>query len=189
MARTINASTLAELDEGTFNLSALIAIDSDGAAPNPINVYFTDAAVAVDYLIYTFQSDGHLMAISDVKETGELRVNGLKVTLSGADQAYISAFLGGDYMDARLRYWLAVLSGGYAVIGDPILVFDGNITGFDIKEDGSKSTITVDAASHWANWDVVKGNRTNDTSQQAEFPGDLGMEFAATTDKEIRWGR
>lgn len=182
MTRSINATTATELQQDSFVQANLIHFGS------PLTLTFTDAAFPITWSIFTFQSNGHLLDVSSVKETNDLRINSMKLTLSAVDQAFVSAFLSQDYMDAPISYWTALLDGA-TVIGDPISKFDGNITGFDIDESGSSSKITVECASHWANFDTKNGHKTNDASQQSQFPGDLGMEFASASQRSILWGR
>ena len=47
----------------------------------------------------------------------------------------------------------------------------------------------LNITSHWGNFEKVSGRTTSDNSQQRFFSGDKGMEFAALTVKDIKWGR
>jgi len=76
-----------------------------------------------------------------------------------------------------------------SVIGAPILVFDGLITGYEIDDTEDSSEIVINCASHWKDFEKENGRKTNDNSQKIHFPNDDGFEFAAKTIKDLKWGR
>jgi len=43
-------------------------------------------------------------------------------------------------------------------------------------------------SSHWANWNLTKGRHYSDESQQSEYTGDRGLEFATQVKSDVRWG-
>ena len=111
-------------------------------------------------------------------ESAELRVNDLSLTLSGVDQTYVSIFLGNNYIDVPIKVYRAILNDADAVVGVPILIFDGILTGYDIQDTENESKVTVQMASHWKDFEKENGRRTNHNSQQLYFAGDEGFEFA-----------
>lgn len=180
--RTISASTLTALQSDSFNLATLIQFDF--ATP----VRITDWARNISYGGNTYTSSVHLIDYGTFNESSELRINSVNVTLSAVEQTYVSLFLGSNYMDTRTRIWRAVLNSSDSVIGDAILVYDGRIAGYTISDTESESTITVDVASHWKDFELINGRKTNHNVQQLHFSGDKGFEFAAVTQKDIKWG-
>jgi hypothetical protein len=98
-------------------------------------------------------------------------------------------FLSQNYIDVPARIYRAVLDDNDVVIGSPILVFNGVITNYDIQDSKSESTVTVQIASHWKDFEKENGRKTNDNSQKIYFPNDEGFEFAAKTIKDLKWGR
>ena len=76
-----------------------------------------------------------------------------------------------------------------AVVGDPILIFDGILTGYSIEDTEEESKVTVQMASHWKDFEKENGRRTNHNSQQLYFAGDEGFEFAPKSIKDLKWGR
>lgn len=179
MTRAVHAATISALGQDSFRLAQLIAIDFSTA------IEITDWGRDVSALSTTFQSSPHFIDFSQVTETAELGINSATLTLSAVEQSYVALFLNNDYIDVRVRAWRAVLDSSDAVIGDPILIFDGRITGYEISDDN----ITIEAASHWKDFEFVSGRLTNHNSQQRHFSGDLGFEFAANMVKELKWGR
>ena len=54
---------------------------------------------------------------------------------------------------------------------------------------GQQGTIEVVCRSRLADWDNPRVRRYNNQTQQALYPGDLGLEFVEqATEKEIFWG-
>ena len=183
MSRTIYTSTIAALASDSFNFATLIKFEFD----TPI--YLTDWYQDVSALSATWASSSHFLGVSNSTESSDLRVNGLSVTLSGVEQSYISIFLSQDYLDVPAKVYRAVFDDSNAIVGAPILVFDGLITGFNIEDNKTESKINVDLASHWKDFEKLNGRKTNYNSQQLHFPQDEGFEFAAKTIKDLKWGR
>lgn len=183
MTRAIDAATIAELAKDDFNLATLIKLDFD----TPLRI--TDWDRSITALSTTWTSSSHFLSAGDVTETSELRVNTLNLTLSGVEQSYVSAFLSQNYLDKGIQIYRALLNDSDSVIGSPILIFDGLMTGYSIEDSQDSSDVTVNAASHWKDFEKENGRRTNDNSQKIHFPSDEGFEFAAKTIKDLKWGR
>lgn len=183
MSRTIDAATLAELSSDGLRLAKLVQMDFTSV------IRLTDYGRDVTALSQTWSASDHFLGISEAVETSELRINSLTIQLAGAEQTYISQFLNNDYHDIRTRVWFAFLDSSDAVIGDPILTFDGRISDFILAESEERVTIEISVASHWANFEATNGRRTNHNSQQLHFAGDDGFEYAADTVDDIKWGR
>lgn len=188
MTRNINASVVTELAKDDFIMVRLVRMAVMSGSPET-EIYLTDADFDIVYDSNTYNSSGHLLDIGAVSESAELRVGNLNIVLSAVEQTYSNIFLANNYIDARARYWRAILDDSYAIIGEPILMFDGRVSGFKLEDSGRASKMSVECASHWSNFDTINGRKTNDTSQQAVFDGDLGLEFASHTIKHVRWGR
>jgi hypothetical protein len=183
MTRLIDSATIAELAKDDFNLATLIRFDFSSV------LYLTDWDRDISALSATWNSSPHFLGVGDVKETSDLRVNTVDITLSGVEQSYVSLFLSQNYIDVPARIYRAVLDDNDIVIGSPILVFNGVITNYDIQDSKSESTVTVQIASHWKDFEKENGRKTNDNSQKIYFPNDEGFEFAAKTIKDLKWGR
>ena len=188
MSRGNHAAVTTELATDGFNMVSLLHLGFSVGSPEA-GIYLTDAQFDVPYDGNTYLTSGHILKIGDVTESASMRVGTLNITLSAVDQTYVSLFLSTDHIDLQLRYWKAILDDTYAIIGDPILYFDGRIGGFTINESASKSEIPFSSASHWANFDTIAGRKTNSNSQQIHFPGDLFFAFASQNQQNIPWGR
>ena len=52
-----------------------------------------------------------------------------------------------------------------------------------------ESIVGLQIVSNWADFEKKNGRKTNNTSQQRFFSGDLGMDFSSQTVQDIKWGR
>ena len=183
MSREIDSATIAALNSDNLNLANLVQMDFS----TPIKL--TDWARDVVALSTTFDSSSDLLQIDQFNESSELQVNSSTLTFSGVSQTFVALFLTNDYIDVRTRIWKAVLDNSDVVIGSPILVFDGRITSYSILDSENSSSVEVEIASHWKDFDLQKGRKTNHNTQQLYFPGDRGFEYASDTNKDIKWGK
>jgi len=188
MTRSIHASVITELAKNDVNMVSLLRIGIPTGSPET-DIFITDAQFPLTFDTNTYESSGHILDIGTVSENSDVKIGSLRITLSAVDQTYSTLFQASNYIDARIRYWKAILEDDYTYVGQPILMFDGNISGMSIVDNGRASKLEIDCASHWANFDVINGRKTNTNSQQAHFSTDLGFEFAAHTVKDIKWGR
>lgn len=179
MPRTISLSNV-NLSDGALRLAHLVEINFD------VPVYMTDYAHdLIDGV--TYQASSHLLGLSDVSESGKLRVGSYSIQLSAVSQEYVSMLLSQNWINRTMIIKRAFIFNG-AIDGTPFTLFEGQLTNFEIDENKDKSTIRVTAASHWADFERVTGRLTNDSSQKYYFAGDNGMRYAAQSVKNLKWG-
>jgi hypothetical protein len=183
MPRSIDAATITALQSDSFNMAHLIQLDFSSV------VRLTDWNRSVTALSNTFLSSPHLVGIGDSSESTDIRVNSIDLVMSGVEQTFISLFLNNNYMDVRARIWKAVLNSSDAVIGAPFVVFDGRISSYSISDQSGTSEISIEMSSHWKDFELSKGRRTNRNSQQYYFPTDKGMDFSGVVVRDLKWGR
>ena len=85
-----------------------------------------------------------------------------------------------------------VVAGGvHSVVASPVLIFDGRMDQPQIVEDpeSGKCVVTVEAASHWVDWERRPGRHTNHEEHQIEYPGDDFFEYVSELNRPIVWGR
>lgn len=190
--RSATAAVITELGASRNQPIHLIEItveDADGVATV---TYMTDAWTEIVWGGHTYSALGHFLGFSDIEETADVQVNSLTLSLSGVDQAWISAFLSYYYIDRPVKIYKAFLDGTtMSVIADPILIFEGRMDEPGIEEnpeDGS-CIVTVSATNIWVDFERKAGRHTNHEEQQIFFPGDLGFQYASEMVKDITWGR
>lgn len=184
MPRTVNASLLTELAKDNFTFVHLIEL-SIGSG-----LWLTDCAHDVIYGGTTYTASDQLLEIGSPTETQDLRVNTvtLEFSTSDANSSYLSIFLSNNWVNRSAVIKKACIVNG-SVVGAPLTIFDGQISKWQAAERSGRSAIRVAIASHWADFEKVNGRLTNSSSQQLHFAGDLGFEYAASTVRDIKWGR
>lgn len=137
----------------------------------------------------TFTAQGELLTFDTIKEQPEIKVNQINIGLSAATNTFTSIFMNNDYVDTRVVIYRVFLNSSLVQIDNPVMLFDGEIQSYAINETGRTSTLGVTCSSVFYEFDRINGRRTNQSSQQALFPGDKGMNHSAITTEDIRWGK
>jgi hypothetical protein len=190
--RDATAAVITELGAAKNQPVHLIEVTVEDADGNAIVTYMTDAWRDISWGGHDYRALGHFLGFTDVEETADVQVNSLTLSLSGVDQAWISAFLSHYYIDRPVKIYKALLDATtMAVISSPILIFEGRMDEPGIEEnpeDGS-CVVTVSATNIWVDFERKAGRHTNHEEQQIFFPGDLGFQYASEVVKDITWGR
>jgi len=129
------------------------------------------------------------MGVSNHSEETDITKSTISLTLSGADQTFISTVLNENVVNDSVTIYRGLLADDNSLIADPFLLYQGNIESFEIQEKEKDSIVGLSIVSHWADFDKKNGRKTNNTSQQRFFSTDVGMDFASQTVQDIKWGR
>ena len=187
MARGLTSSIKTELATGVIDPVLLVEIEF--ATP----IYLTNAPFDITSSVSgssrTYITNGHLKNITGINETNKPTKNSLQLTLSGVDQTYISIALSENIINKEVYIYRGFLDANNALIADPFLLFFGTIDEYRISDTTSTANLVLNLTSHWGNFEKTSGRVTTDNSQQRFFSGDKGMEFAALTVRDIKWGR
>tara|TARA_R100001440_G_scaffold35163_1_gene54110 strand:- start:228 stop:794 length:567 start_codon:yes stop_codon:yes gene_type:complete len=187
MARGLSNSVKTELATGVIDPVLLVEIEF--STP----VYLTNAPFNITSSVSgssrTYLTNGHLKNISGVNETNKPTKNSLQLTLSGVDQTYISIALSENIINQEVYIYRGFLDTNNALISDPFLLFFGTIDEYRISDNTDTANLVLNLTSHWGNFQKTSGRVTTDNSQQRFFSGDKGMEFAALSVRDIKWGR
>ena len=136
----------------------------------------------------TYLGIGRLGKVSEIEETEALQANAIKLELSGVDPADVSISLNEEYQGRPARLYIAYLDENYALTGAPVGPFSGQMDTMD-GEMGKVSTITLTVESRLVDWMRARTRRYTDADQQAEYPGDKGLEYVShMAEKEVVWG-
>jgi len=137
----------------------------------------------------TYSSSKFLVSYPEVSEETDISKSSIAITLSGADQTYISIALAENIVNDAVTIYRAFLDDNNAIIADPFLLYKGSVETYTINETEDSSALTLNVVSHWADFEKRSGRKTNSTSQQRFFSGDLGMAFSSENVLDIKWGR
>ena len=181
MTRPIDSLGIAQIDSGSIRPVIIVKIEAPAG-----DILITSHTMDVVYggETYTY---GTLGNISPVSETGTLE-SGIAITLSGVDVPTMAAVSSGDFINSPVTVRMLFLDDSWSVSGSGLLLFSGNATGAPVINYGAVSDIAIQCQDKFTALDRERTERYSDASQQAEYPGDLGMQYAATVaSKEVRW--
>ena len=187
MARGLSSSVKTELATGV--IAPVLLVEIEFGTP----VYLTNAPFDITSSVSgssrTYLTNGHLKNITGINETNKPTKNSLQLTLSGVDQTYISIALSENIINTEVYIYRGFLNANNALISDPFLLFFGTIDEYRISDTTNTANLVLNLTSHWGNFEKTSGRVTTDNSQQRFFSGDKGMEFAALSVIDIKWGR
>jgi hypothetical protein len=186
MDRDIDSATLAEINADQCIPVNLLEIEWD-------NTYtrICDFNRDITHDGNTYVAMGHYLGFSEIEETSQLTTGTLTGSLSGVDNTFIALFLSENYLDRPINLYKGFLDSALTLIADPILMFSGRMHKPLIQEnpDDGTCTLSIEAASHWVDFERRSGRHTNHAEQQVWFAGDLGFSFASEVMKDVPWGR
>ncbi len=185
MSRGLPQSVVDAFGSNGFNYATLVQI----LRKNSGNFTLTDYGIDLTYRNVKYLSSSLLLEVASVTESQALQVNDMSLTLSGANQTFISSFLNDpNFIADRVLIYKAVLDESNNITG-AFLQFDGRISEYGIEEDEESSTVELTVASHWADFEKINGRKTNNNIQQLYYPDDVGFEYASVIVKDLKWGR
>ena len=157
----------------------------------PVNI--TDCSFSLTSSVsgssVTYSASDFILGISNHSEQTDLTKATVNLTLSGADQTFISTVLNENVTNDTVDIYRGFLNDSNTLIADPFLLYKGNIESFGIQESEKESVVGLSIVSHWADFEKKNGRKTNNTSQKRFFSTDVGMDFASQTVQDIKWGR
>ena len=187
MTRTLTTAVKNELATNDIRPIHLISIGFS----TPVN--FTDCSFSLTSSVsgssITYSPSDHLIGISDFSEQTDVSKSSITLSLSGADQTFISVVLNENIINDSVTIHRGLLADDNTIIADPFLLYKGSIENFEIQEKETSSTLSLSIVSHWADFNKKNGRKTNNTSQQRFFSTDVGMDFSSQTVQDIKWGR
>jgi hypothetical protein len=142
----------------------------------------------------TFVSDGMWLGWGAPSETGAPIINTSTIALSASDSAgyYSNIFLNKAYIGTRAVIYRQFFDPDVSPLDDqgaPVMMWDGEMTSFNLQDTQETSTIQVTTANIFYDFDAVNCRRTNTASQSQYFPSDKGFEFATQDVKDLSWGK
>ena len=187
MTRSLTSAVKTELATNDIRPVHLITIGFG----TPVNI--TDCSFPITSSVsgssVTYSASDFIMGVSDFTEETDVNLSPISITLSGADQTFISTVLNENVITDTVTIFRGFLNDSNELISDPFLLYRGKIDSFDIAETDKDSQVNLSIVSNWADFEKKNGRKTNNTSQQRFFSADVGMDFASQTVQDIKWGR
>lgn len=156
-------------------------------------VWMTDGPRDVVWGGNTYLANGYVVSVDDIQESSAIQTNEITLGVSGIDGSWTTQVMFYNYINRRVVVRQVVFdSVTMDVVSDPIIVFDGRVSGVNFAEDpGEAAVVTFTVGNIWSNFQRAKGRRTNDSEQSALFTNptpDRGFQWAMDTEKQIEWG-
>ena len=187
MTRSLTTAVKNELATNDIRPVHLITIGFS----TPVNI--TDCSFSLTSSVsgssVTYSASDFILGISNHTEETDITKATVNLTLSGANQTFISTVLNENVTNDEVYIYRGFLNDSNTLIADPFLLYRGNIESFGISENDRSSSVGLRIVSHWADFEKKNGRKTNNTSQQRFFSTDVGMDFASQTVQDIKWGR
>ncbi len=187
MTRSLTTAVKNELATNDIRPIHLITISFG----TPVNI--TDCSFSLTSSVsgssVTYSASDFILGISNHTEETDITKSSVSISLSGADQTFISTVLNENVVNDNVDIFRGFLNDSNGLIADPFLLYRGKIESFEIQEGEKDSTVALSIVSHWADFEKKNGRKTNNTSQQRFFSTDVGMDFASQTVQDIKWGR
>ena len=155
--------------------------------------YITNAPFDISYGGDTYISMGGLISADAVEENIGFEIEKLNVMIGGIDPMpgdsipFIQKILELDYVDRNLIITRVYYNQGSQVGG--VQIYSGYINSAGIERSLGDQGVAVklETSNNWTDFARVNGRQTNDNSQQAVFPGDLGLEYCKEMQKQVEW--
>ena len=151
-------------------------------------IRLTDFYRNIIYESESYEAGGAFLTVDDTTESGKLEVNDIKLSFSNVTDDVRSLVQSGAFTDKAVNIFLAYFNTDETLVG-AVNYFTGNISSVGITETIDNTVLTIQVASHWANWNLTKGRHFSDASQQEFSSGDKGLEFATQVKEDVRWGK
>jgi len=192
MTRSIVSSAQTKLASRSLFVADLIELQLSTTlyyTTTNANIQF-DSDTAPDSGTNTYTAQGQFLSYGNINETSDLRISSLDLTFTAVDTTTLAQLTNNDYIDKRVVIYRAILESDYSFTPSEVfMIFDGRISGYNVRETNDTATVTVQAASQFADFERLNGRRTNPASQNVHFPNDRGMDFSPEIVQDLKWGR
>ena len=202
MARA-TATITTQLQQDTVECFHLLELHFDDSTYDDVfitdNFHDIELDTPTQSAARTFTAVGGLLGFAPIQETTKLAVNSITISLSGVDNStdgLISKLMTAPIMNKRVIIYRSFGVTNSTDTTKTYMIFDGNVKSWSIDESETGSQISVNVATHWANFEQKNGRITNTETQTKivrynstnTFSSDRGLEYASAAIGDIQWG-
>jgi hypothetical protein len=184
MSRGLHSTLQTELATDHLDQIHLIKFSIGGTTYFRTTGYFD-----IEYDSNTYTASGDVLGVPSIRESSSLNTSEVDFTITSVSQAFLSLFLNNNHIHQPVTIYRAYLTDAGALVTNPYTYFVGYISGYSVNETKTSSQLSIKIANHWSNFQMKKGRRTNNNSQQILFSGDKFFEFTTAIISDIEWGK
>ncbi len=181
MSRGLSSAVKTQLASGSFVMAHLVKLELNST------YYYTDFSSDIVDGSDTYSANGFLQGLGSITESSRMNIGFLSLTISGVNQTITSDVLNNGHLHRPVTIKRAILDSDMSVVGS-FAIYSGYIESMSMKDFGVTSSVNFGVANHWSDFERREGRRTNDSSQQHYFNGDLFFEFTDQVGKKTHWG-
>lgn len=142
--------------------------------------------VVIDSNVYT--GSGSVISISTIEESSEISAKGVTITASGLDSSVIAFALNEAYQNRTVTIHVGTIS--ESMVPDTYVLFRGRMDTMDLVEDGTTSTLSINAENRLIDLQRPRIRRYTNEDQKSLYPADIGLEMVDDLqDMSIDWGK
>lgn len=138
----------------------------------------------------TWTGAGDLLGISSITESSDVVASGIELSLSGVEDALVSAVIDEVQQGLPGKVWLGFFDANGALIPEPVLAFSGRIDVPTLTDNEQTCTISITYENRLVDLKRAPGRRYTQESQRLIDPNDRGFEYVtAIQNLQVTWGR
>lgn len=186
---TLNAPLDAALKSAAPLVCVLIKIELPG---HTIRLLDGGGEVSFGGETFTGEDDiyGVLDAVEPITEQVGTEAPAVRFTFLPASLDALADITNPGNQGSPVHVWFGAVSPATGqIIGDPELLFLGELDTAEAEASESATVISFDAVSAWERlFEGNEGRRLNDKYWQSIYPGALGMQFVTEIQRDLPWG-
>ena len=181
MSRLVDNGTIRAMSKGSYRPIVLVEI----VTPS-LNIRLVSNSQDVVYNGNTYTA-GLLGGISEITESTDLNKAQISLIVSGVEPSIKAAVVAPDFINSKITVRVQFFDENWKTPGDGLIYFVGSAASQNIAS-SANSEITISCKSRIATLSRPRSERYSDQEQQAQHPGDLGMQYATElASRQIIW--
>lgn len=180
MARNLPTNVVTQINGEQVRLVFLVKLSTS------TNILLTNHSKDITYSSDTYVADGSFSTLNQVKETGALEYSNISLELTNPGTTNKNTLLNGGYVNKDAVIYIGFLDSDETLI-NVFEYFKGQVGNVSVSDTEKGVMLQIELVNQFKNWEIKKGRKYTDQSQQDAFPGDKGLAFAHESKKDIRW--
>ena len=137
---------------------------------------------------HTWTGGGHMISISPIEESADIKAVGFTVMISGLPSENIERAVSSVQQGLAGKLWLGLLDAAGSLIADPYLLRRGKFDVSVIESDGQTCSIAAQYEDRLVDLEKPRGRRYTPEDQRLDYPNDLGFAYVTSMqDISINW--